>query len=112
MKRILLALALLALPSVSSAAPQVVQITYSAPFHGWAVLGSVPPIILQDGTSLSTGGLVFPTVKRVADALGTLPRIDGKVYSCKASAFAGPVVDGNPLIEMSSLNAKSCVLLN
>lgn len=112
MKTFLLALALLALPTLASAASQTITIEYNQNNDlWWSFFGATPSV---QGPAGAIGfAKLQASSKRVTDALLTLQATDGKRYTCKATAFlsTSDSVIGYT-VSVTSLSAKSCIALN
>lgn len=113
MRRFLVALALVLVPNLALAASQVVTIQYSAGSRAYFFIDSTPPIMnLATPPSQIASAIIEATTKKAADALASLEKVDGRMYSCKATAFL--IVEdflGNH-VGLSKLSAKTCVALN
>jgi hypothetical protein len=87
MNRFLVALALVVLPAVASAAPQTVRLEYFASYGDWEVLDSSTPIMDRENPPLFVQAFAWTLTKQAADGLAALSAVDGKQYRCKATAF-------------------------
>ena len=114
MNRLLVTLALILAPVVASATPQTITIEYDGDVGtpGFFLIASTPPVMdLNSPPNVVSGAILEAMSKKVADALASLERVNGKQYSCKAVAFFNRN-DSNAgwIVGLSSL--KSCEALN